>query len=59
MTAFRVGDVVTVISLGRNRKITAISEGRALCKAFTGPEEDWYPFWDLRPDDSRPLQPIF
>jgi len=59
MSDFVPGQVVTVISLNRNRTIVAVSGQNALCKSFATKEEDWFPFSELKPADSRPLRPMF
>lgn len=56
MAQFKVGQTVTVISQGRDRRIVQIMGDRALCKAFTTGQEDWFPLTGLRPADNRPLR---
>ena len=59
MDGFKPGQVVTVVSLNRNRTIVAVSGQNALCKSFSTKEEDWFPFSDLRADDHGPIRPHF
>lgn len=59
MSDFQPGQAVTIVSLGRNRTIMAVSGEHALCKSFTSGEEDWFPFSDLRPDRPAPMRPFF
>lgn len=57
MSGFKPGQVVTVLSLGRNRIIVDVVIDKALCRSFSTGREDWFSLSDLKPADNSPIQP--